>query len=208
MKPGYRHARPIRLGHPQRYRPATSRGFSLLEAMVAMVIIAIGLFGFASLQTQLQFSEIDTYQRAEALLLLQDMSDRMLSNRDNAAAYVTGASYPLGPDDSEPLDCSGLTTHPMQELDTCEWSASLKGSSVSAESGALAGAMVGARGCIEDIGNNSYLITVVWQGLTPLNTPLQGAGCGAGLYDGGDGSSCTNDICRRALSTVVRIGTL
>ena len=187
---------------------STCAGFSLLEAMVAMVIIAIGLFGFAALQTKLQFSEIETYQRAEALLLLQDMNDRLLSNREYAADYVPENNAPLGTGDGQPTDCTTLVSPTMQELDACEWSSALKGSTVSNDAGLLTGAMVGARGCIETLGSDSYLITVVWQGLTPLDSPREGSGCGSGDYDGDAASGCTDDKCRRILSTVVRIGSL
>jgi len=66
--------------------------------------------------------------------------------------------------------------------------------------------MIGARGCIENLGADQYQITVVWQGLTPISAPA--SACGAGLYNGAAGSSCINELCRRAMSTIVRVANL
>jgi type IV pilus assembly protein PilV len=185
--------------------PGASAAFSLIEVLVTLVIVAIGLFALAGLQAKLQVSEIDAYQRAQALLLLQDMADRIASNRNYAAAYVTGAGRSaLGTGDSPAADCTTLAS---AARDRCEWSTALQGAAETAEDHSLTGAMVGARGCVEGLGSNTYLITVVWQGLTPLSAPSAGLACGAGNYGETD-SPCGGDLCRRAVSTVVRIGTL
>ncbi len=54
-----------------------------------MVIIAFGLLGMAGLQMRMQSSEMEAYQ-GQALLLLNDMANRISSNRTNAAAYLAG----------------------------------------------------------------------------------------------------------------------
>jgi type IV pilus assembly protein PilV len=59
-----------------------------------MVILAIGLLALAGLQARLHLLQIESYQRAQALILLQDMTSRVVNNRYAAASYVTGA--PLG----------------------------------------------------------------------------------------------------------------
>jgi type IV pilus assembly protein PilV len=65
--------------------------------------------------------------------------------------------------------------------------------------------MIGARGCVESAIANEYLVTVAWQGLAPISAPPDSVTCGQNEYDGG---ACTNDRCRRAITTIVRIGTL
>ena len=67
--------------------------------------------------------------------------------------------------------------------------------------------MVGARGCIENIGTNQYMITVAWQGMSPLTAPPSSVACGANSYNT-TGTACVNDLCRRTITTVVRIGNL
>ena len=49
------------------------------------------------------------------------------------------------------------------------------------------------------------MITVVWQGLTPISAPA--SNCGAGLYDDA-GTKCVDDLCRRTMSTIVSVANL
>jgi len=199
------------------------RGFSLIEVLVTLVVVALGLLGLAALQAKMQLSEIDAYQRAQALLLVQDMSDRIAANRRNATSYVTASGETVGTGDSQPSDCTTLTDPTLQETDICQWSSALKGAAegeVTTEGTTLTGAMIGAQGCIEalpsDPDTETYLVYVVWQGLTPLSAPSAGLPCGSGEYngfsdpdnDGVNDSPCQSDNCRRALSTIVRIGAL
>ena len=67
-------------------------GASMVEILVTLVIIAFGLLGMAGLQMRLQVSEVESYQRSQALLLLNDMASRIATNRNGAASYVTGTT--------------------------------------------------------------------------------------------------------------------
>lgn len=63
------------------------RGFTLIEVLVAVVILAIGLLGLAALQNSgLQGSQ-EAYLRSQATLLASDITDRMRANR---AAALNG----------------------------------------------------------------------------------------------------------------------
>lgn len=178
------------------------QGISLIEVLITVVILAIGLLGLAGLQVRLQTSEIESYQRTHALILLEDMANRISANRNNAAAYDT-AGTPLGTGDAQPNACVGNG----QAFDACQWSNALKGTSELSATANNVGAMIGARGCVEDLGGTGvqFLITVAWQGLTPISAPA--SACGTGLYNGATGS-CVNDMCRRTMSTIVRIADL
>src|SRR5215213_4238343 len=74
------------------------RGASMIEILVTLVIIAFGLLGMAGLQMRMQVSEIEAYQRSQALLLLDDMASRIATNRNNAAAYVASTTTYGGTD--------------------------------------------------------------------------------------------------------------
>ncbi len=179
------------------------RGVSLIEILVTIVILAVGLLGLAGLQVRLQSAELESYQRAQAIILMDSMSDRLSANRANAASYVTSTTDPLGVGDSQPTSCSGGG----QVYDACLWSNALKGAAEQSSSSTNVGAMIGARGCIEDLGTgDQYMITVVWQGMNPIAAPA--SSCGAGLYDDSTGTKCINDLCRRTMSTIVRIANL
>ena len=54
-----------------------------------MVILAIGLLALAGLQARLHVLQIESYQRAQALIILSDMAGRITNNRYDAPLYVT-----------------------------------------------------------------------------------------------------------------------
>lgn len=182
------------------FRP--QQGASMIEVLVTIIILTFGLLGLVGLQTKLQASEMEAYQRAQALVLLEDMANRLASNRNAAASYATPA--PLGAGN----DCPTLSgTSTQQERDAREWCDALQGAAETSGTSRV-GAMIGGRGCVESIGSSEYMVTVAWQGLGPVSAPPSSVSCGAGLYNGASGSACTNDLCRRAVTTIVRIAAL
>ena len=98
-------------------------GFTLLEVLVAVVVLSIGLLGLASLQVNgLRFNH-SAYMRTQATLLAEELADRMRTNRpgfiannyDNpAAALVPACRTPAG--------CTALE---MAQSDVAEWQQSL-----------------------------------------------------------------------------------
>jgi len=179
-------------------------GTTMIEVLVTMIIVAIGLLGVVGLHARLQSSELESYQRSQAIVLLDDMASRISTNRRFAANYSTTAANPLGVGMACPVN-GGTPTR--QQIDTAEWCTVLQGAAEVA-GGNNSGAMIGARGCVETLPNNEYLITVAWQGITPLTAPPASVACGQNLYDGPAGSTCTADLCRRTVTTIVRIGQL
>src|SRR5262245_17256547 len=127
------------------------RGVSLVEVLIAMVILAVGLLGLVGLQGRLQVLQIESYQRAQALMLLQDISNRIVLNRNNAASYVTDPAEPLGAGMTCPT-----TNATRVQADVRDWCNALQGAGESMGGGAV-GAMVGGRGCVESLGGDEYL---------------------------------------------------
>lgn len=175
------------------------RGISMIEVLVALFIIGFGLLGIAAFQTRLQTSEMEAYQRTQALILLQDMVNRINTNRAQANAYLTAT--PVGVGHTPAIDCSTAGT--LAERDLCEWSHLLQGAAELAGTTRV-GAMVGARGCVAQTAGitNEYRVTVVWQGLNAMSPPPASVTCGQNLYNG---SGCTADRCRRFVTALVRI---
>ena len=185
----------------------SQRGISLIEVLIAMVILAIGLLGLVGLQGRLHVTQVESYQRAQALILLQDMTNRIALNRTDALSYVTAEPLGTGMDGGCPVANASRV-----ERDVREWCQFLIGAAETL-GGAQVGAMVGGRGCVDEIGTDEYLITVTWQGLSPTVAPPVPVNpdivpCGTGEYDGPANSPCVNDLCRRAVTTVVRISDL
>lgn len=82
------------------------RGFSMIEVLIALIVLAVGLLGFALLQTMsLRFAQSANY-RTQATNLAYDLLDQMRANRFQAAWYsgTSGASFNAG--DVDASDCS------------------------------------------------------------------------------------------------------
>ena len=160
-------------------------GFSLIEVMITIVILMIGLLGLAGLQGRALTSQLESYQRSQALILLKDMENRINANRKHAADYVTATALGAG------ADCS-VAVNPASAVsgaDRNEWCNALMGA---AETLAAA-PMIGARGCVYQITApvigvaSTYLAIVAWQGLNNTKAPdvttATSAGqCGKDLY--------------------------
>ncbi|MCG6985306.1 MAG: type IV pilus modification protein PilV [Thiocapsa sp.] len=186
-------------------RPKGNRqsGFTLLEVLITAVIIAFGLLSLAALQAKMVTTQMEAYQRAHALVLLEDMVARINTQRQAArgGAYATtGADTGLGSGDGYDASagCAGMS-EPARDL--CEWSAALKGAATQ-QGGQFLGAMIGARGCIERTGSDpaAFRVSVAWQGLTETVAPAAALTCGAGAY--GD------ETLRRVLAAQVTLADL
>ena len=185
-------------------------GLTLVEVLVSVIILLVGLLGLAALMTNSQKAEAESYQRAQALLLLQDMVGRINANRAVSACYAittdasTGTPYlGVGADVSTLLCGVGSATANTRAIqDLSAWSSLLAGASETS-GGTNLGAMVGARGCVTAPNpnpDNIYTVSVAWQGLTATRAPDATLNCATGLY--GD------EKLRRVVSIPLRIADL
>jgi type IV pilus assembly protein PilV len=174
-----------------------SRGVTMIEVLVTIIIITLGLLGAAGMQSRLQVAEVEAYQRAQAIVLLQEMVDRINANRKNAASYVTAS--PLGTGST--IDCTAPAT--VAARDQCEWHDRLLGASETTGGGtSKLGAMSAARGCITNpvaIMPREIIVAVAWQGFTPTFAPVS-TDCATGQY--GDERN------RRAMIARIKVGCL
>lgn len=185
-------------------------GLTLIEVLVSVIILLVGLLGLAALMTNSQKAEAESYQRAQALLLLQDMVGRINANRAVAACYAvttdasTGTPYLGVGADVSTLVCGvgSATANTRAIQDLSAWSSLLAGASETS-GGTNLGAMVGARGCVTAPNpnpDNIYTVSVAWQGLTATKAPDATLTCATGLY--GD------EKLRRVVSIPLRIADL
>ena len=166
-------------------------GSSLIEILVTLIIVAIGLLGLAATQARMQTADAESYQRAQALVLIDDMLDRINANRYAAQCYAlttnTDGSPYLGASGSGHLgapDCTlgSMTAEQLAQANTDlqEWNDLLNGAAES-RGGADIGAMSGARGCVTfDAATGTYTVVVSWQGRNDTFAPV--VSCGNGLY--------------------------
>jgi type IV pilus assembly protein PilV len=182
------------------------QGLMLIEALISMLIAAVALLGTASLMVRSSRGEMESYQRVQALTLVQDMAARINANRQVAACYSNGATGLVAGNGAGTLPaCAVATPSPTAtqaataNADLAAWNNALLGAS-EVSGGNKIGTMVGAIGCVDqlDAVNNVYRVTVVWQGLMPTLAPS--LACGVNKFGA--------DSMRRAVSVQIRIAKL
>lgn len=169
----------------------TQQGIALIEALIAMLIVAFGVLGFVGLQARTTVANMEGYQRSQALILVNDMAERINLNRADAVSYL---GVNIGATD--PGDCTNPALT-LAQKDLCEWAKAIQGAGET-QGTTKVGAMIKARGCITSPATNQYLIVLAWQGLQASSAPANT--CGQNIYDSEDK--------RRIASVVVQIGTL
>ncbi len=98
-----------------------SRGFTLIEVLISMVILAIGLLGLASLQAISLRDNQDAYYYQQATLLAYEMQDRIRANgvywsvNSSVTAATTASCTCSG------TSCSGCTAAQMAATDYQYW---------------------------------------------------------------------------------------
>lgn len=170
-------------------RRSKQGGFTLIEILVTAFILLIALVGVLGLQAKASSTELESYQRGQALSLARDMASRISSSRglvatgsgylDNTLSSLDGSVY-FGVAGSGTTDL-GACASPVgassalqvATFQTCEWAKAVQGA---AESG-TAGAMLGARACL--IRNTpptgalaDFYVVVVWQGVAKGKEPI------------------------------------
>lgn len=182
-------------------RHTLSKGAALIEAMITVVILIFGLLGLVGLQSRMATAEMESYQRSQAIILVNDMVQRIATNPQGASCYVAD-NVGIG----TPPVCDALSAplNAQVTADLLAWHNALQGAAEKTSGGTSVGAMIGARGCIVDIGDpasmSRLLVTVAWQGLSEtIATPVA---CGTGLYKA-PGASTASDAARRTLSVAV-----
>ncbi len=126
------------------------RGFSLVEVLVALLVLSIGLLGLAALQTVGLKFNTQSYQRTQATLLGYDIIDRIRANSIAKAAgnydSVTASYFP-----PSPPDCTSITCNPAQlaTYDIAQWKT------------AIATMLTGGQGAISTP-SNVRVVTITW----------------------------------------------
>lgn len=134
------------------------RGFTLIEILITVVILAIGLLGLAGLVLESMRNNQGAYLRTQASILAYDMADRMRANKERAgdyAAFTTdGASTTLPACASASTGC---TPAAQAGVDLVEWTRQIQGE------GSDMVLLPGGVGTItQDATSLSYTVTVTW----------------------------------------------
>jgi len=173
-------------------------GATLIEILVSLIILLVGLLGLIGLMVQSQRAQLESYQRVQALLLVQDMVARINNNRIAADCYqVTGALTAASAAPVAATGCPGSVNQKARATqDLVDWQNLLAGAAETS-GGNSVGAVLAASGCItKNAATGVFQVSVAWQGVQTVGAPPAGITCGQGSYG-------TDDAQRRAVSLTV-----
>jgi len=146
------------------------RGTSLIEALVALLVLALGVMGMAAVQTRSLAIARTTNLRALAIQAAEDLQDRILTNaalRDKpplANPYLTSWGPPPGSEkDCAATVCDGLQ---LATYDLMQWKRELA-RSLPAGDGLVFASPTDA---------SQWGILVAWKETSTRNEPLAAAG--------------------------------
>lgn len=96
-------------------------GFTLIEVLIAMLVLALGLLGLAGLQATALANNVSAYNRSQATELAYDLADKMRANIAGLSTYTTVSPTSA----SAQSDCVTVSTTctaaNMAENDLYEW---------------------------------------------------------------------------------------
>ena len=103
-------------------RAASSRGFTMVEVLVAVIVLSVGLLGLAGLQAASLRNNQQSYMRSQSILLVNDIAERMRANLPGvqSASYDQGAGAPA----VAKVNCTTITGCSSADLasnDLFEW---------------------------------------------------------------------------------------
>lgn len=78
--------------HLQGQRVRSQRGFTMVEVLVALVVLGVGLLGIASLYVVTLRTSGGAIYRMQAVNLASDLGDRIRANRNAGSAYAGSAA--------------------------------------------------------------------------------------------------------------------
>ncbi len=142
---------------------ANLKGFTLLETLIAFIVLTIGLLGAIALQASAKKASYDSLQRSAALALGNDIIQRIRAN--DTVNVVTAYNKTITSEDeiSSVTTCFNSTCSDVQiaAFDLEEWKKAIKAQN---NTGGLADATVCIRPTLS-LGNEVDLqVIVTWEG--------------------------------------------
>jgi len=105
------------------------RGFSLIEALVAFLILSVGMLGIASLQTLSLKAGSTAMYRTAAIIKVDEIIENMRANQAAVASYAAGPADPGAFNGCRQADGAAAkvcTTDELAADDVYYWKQSLK----------------------------------------------------------------------------------
>lgn len=108
--------------------PLANRGVSLIEALVALLVLALGVMGMAGIQTRTLVESRTTNARSVAVMMADDLLDRMQANATVRVTNPATNPYIVGFNDTlTTADCISSTCNGTQlaQFDLQQWKTQL-----------------------------------------------------------------------------------
>jgi type IV pilus assembly protein PilV len=173
------------------------KGFTLIEVLIAFVILSVGLLSIVSLQAMSKIFTHQALQRTMAVSLADSIVERIRTNPGALLTYTATATVGGGTKGAEPVPncmvnavCSNiqLATH-----DLWEWEQNMDGATVTA-GGANASGLITPQACLSfapraGMTRTGFLtVRVQWTGLNSISdaVTVSGTNCNAGIAENTD----------------------
>lgn len=148
------------------------KGFTLIEVLIALFVLAIGLLGMATLMMNSMQSSQGASQRSAATVAAYDFAERLRANRTQAA--VANSNYRGNPADAALPECftnlantAGCSNADTVALDRAQWWANLQAN------------IPGAVAAVQQVDVNTFCLVIFWQEPGVANTvSVPGNPCG------------------------------
>ena len=140
----------------------SNAGFTLIEVLVAMVVLAVGLLGLAAVQATSLKNNQSAYFRSQATQLAYDITDRMRANKVGVAA----GNYNNQAATNNNCNTGTCTPAQMAGYDLARWNAELAAQLPSGEgvvcldSTPTQGSSKTAHGCTNS--GRAYAVKIWW----------------------------------------------
>ena len=141
-------------------QPQSSYGFSMVEVLVALVVLSVGMLGIAGLYVITLRSGSGAISRLQAVNLATDIGDRIRANRFAQAAYDTSVTVPAdnGCIGGIAVNC---TRAQIASQDIWDWNQQIQ-TALPGATGTIVvvpGALNNAQGMVDP---SQYTITISW----------------------------------------------
>jgi type IV pilus assembly protein PilV len=100
---------------------ARQSGVSMVEILVALLVISIGALGYAGLQLRALADSEQAFQRSQAMAIAQDAAERIAVNKPAEAAYVDSDNWPTGVQFSKPANWNACVTAACDADAMAQW---------------------------------------------------------------------------------------
>lgn len=141
------------------------QGFTLLEGMLAAVLLGIGLLAMSGMQAIALVKNVDANELTRITTVASDMMERIQFNRRNAASYN-------GIDTKSPANCNAIsaTAQPQAKGDCLLWDSLVDGTQLENIQGTVAVSNVIAPTVL---GQRNVTVTITWIGSVKSDSTLK-----------------------------------